>query len=66
MTRVTQGTRTGLPVRRTFAASRLAPACLAEAYAALVPSVRRRVAGSPPARVALAPDDARRAGGARR
>ena len=58
-------TRSGLHVRRTFEANRLSAACLADAYAALVPIVRRRVAADRPRPLAPATDAMRREGGGR-
>jgi len=62
----THRTHPSVLVRRTFEATRLSPACLAEAYAALVPSVRRRVAVSRPEWRARSTGDAQHAGGTRR
>jgi hypothetical protein len=66
MTQVSHRTRLALTVRRRFEATRLSPTYLADAYAAVVPVVRRRVGpGRQESRVAAA-DSAIRAGGDRR
>ena len=61
-----QRIRAALTVRRTFETTRLSAACLADAYAVLVPVVRRRVAAVRPSTIAPPADDAIRVGGGRR
>jgi hypothetical protein len=66
MKRAQLRTRSGLTVRRTFESSRLSAACLADAYAVLVPVVRRRVAAGRPSTIAPPSDAVIRVGGGRR
>lgn len=66
MTPASHRTRLALTVRSSFEATRLSPACLVEAYAAVVPAVRRQLgARRHEARVPAA-GSAIRAGGSRR
>jgi len=53
-------------VHRTFESTRLSPVCLTEAYAVLVPAIRRRVAVGRPSTADPAASTLRRAGGALR